>query len=241
MKIKGMKNHSYQHIITIICSFLLLSSASAQIGIKGGVGISDIGFKKWGETPYLSYEVDGLEHEKPLLTYQFGVFTTFQFGEKLELQPELLFITKGINYNKKFLYDDITYKMNISYLELPILLKYKIHKGKKRETALFLAPYIAQKLSAEKVTKYEGNRAKSKVSNVNARDYGLLAGCSFEWNKIVNIDFRVSYSLIDMMEPLPDHIPEYGKHTDEYVRNINIAISAGYRFNNIFNKNKEYR
>ena len=87
------------------------SPVSAQIGIKGGIGASDIGFKKWGQTQYLSYEVDHLEHEKPLFTYQFGLFATFQFGERWELQPELLFITKGLNYNKKFLCDDITYEL----------------------------------------------------------------------------------------------------------------------------------
>lgn len=235
-----MKNH-LSWIISIFFVFLFLPCVSAQIGIKAGIGVSDIGFKKWGQTPYLSYEVDYLEHEKPLLTYQFGVFSTFKIGQRWEFQPELLYIIKGINYNKKFLYDDIIYKMNISYVELPILVKYKISKGKKLETALFVAPYIAQKLSAFKITKYEGILEKEKASNVKSQDIGVMAGCSFDFAKMMNIDFRLSYSLANMMETLPDHVPQYGIHSEEYVRNINISLSIGYRLNNIFTKKQESR
>ena len=228
-----------QTFLLSIGLFLFLSSASAQIGIKGGIGVSDIGFKKWGQTPYLSYEVDQLEHAKPLLTYQFGGFYIFQFGERWELQPELLFITKGLNYNKEFLYDDIIYKINISYLEIPILMKYKISKRKKMETALFLGSYVAQKLRARKITEFEGVREKVKVSNVKSNDLGILSGCSLDFLKVMNIDFRISYSLINVVETLPDHVPEYGKHAKDYARNINTSLSVGYRFNKFFKKNKE--
>ena len=52
---------------------------------------------------------------------------------------------------------------SISYLELPILLKYKISKGKNIETALHIGPYVAQKLDATKNTEFEGIREEDQA------------------------------------------------------------------------------
>ncbi len=226
-----------RHLFLVVALMFVMVSLSAQIGIKGGIGAADIGFKKYGQSPYIGYENNSLIHEKPLLSFQIGMFYCLELGQKWTLQPELLFAAKGIDYSKKFLYDDITYKININYLELPVLIKYQLGKGEKWPTGIYLGPYSAYKLNATRNTKVEGVKESAEVTNVKSVDFGCLVGVMV--NRKLNsgeltFDFRISYSLINMMDTIDGHIPEYDKMTDPYARNINITFSVGYLFTDLF-------
>ena len=116
-----------KYIILIIIVFLMLiAPLKSQVGVKGGITISDIIFAVDGQTPYLGYDINYLTHRLPFLTYQFGFFKTYELNNKIDFQPELLFIKKGLNYSMDLLYDDITYIIRIHYVEVPLLLKYKL-------------------------------------------------------------------------------------------------------------------
>ena len=65
-----------------IIIILTISLLTAQIGIKGGPALSDIVFAEKGQTPYLSYEINSLTHRLPYLTYQFGVFKSFNLNNR---------------------------------------------------------------------------------------------------------------------------------------------------------------
>jgi hypothetical protein len=216
-----------------------MSSAFAQIGIKGGIGISDIAFLKDGQTPYLGYEINSLEHRIPMITSEFGTFGKIELGKRIEFQPELLFTMQGLNYNTDYLYDHITYKINISYLKMPLLLKYKISIKKKAHSALLIGPYAAWKLKAMRVTEVEGERGKVKMSNVKNADFGLVTSYSIDFNlfsKQIIFDLRCSYSLINMMDRITGYVPWYYCPSKEYARNVIISLTAGYRFTNIWSK-----
>jgi len=221
----------------VFFSLPIWSGLNAQIGVKAGFGVSDIAFKKYGQSPYIGYENNSLIHEKPIFSYQAGLFYPLPLSKKWTLQPELLFTSKGIDYSKQFLYDDITYKINISYLEVPVLLKYQLGKGEKWPTGIYLGPYVASKLSVTRKTHLEGIKESSKVSNVKAIDFGSVLGVMVNRKMSsgeLSFDFRIGYSLINMMDTIDGHIPEYNKMPDPYARNISITLSIGYLFDNIF-------
>jgi hypothetical protein len=216
-----------------------MPSAYAQIGIKGGIGISDIAFLKNGETPYLGYEINSLEHRMPRIASEIGTFGMTELWKRVEFQPELLFTMQGLNYSTEYLYDHITYKINISYLKIPLLLKYKISTKKKIHSALFIGPYAAWKLKAVRVTEVEGEREKVRISNVKNTDFGVVTGYSIDFNlfsKQIILDLRCNYSLINMMDRIAGYVPWYYGPSKEYARNINISLTAGYRFTNIWSK-----
>ena len=54
-----------------------ISPLSAQIGIKGGMNASDIVFLNEGQSSYLGYEIDFLEHNLPAAGFQIGIFSDF--------------------------------------------------------------------------------------------------------------------------------------------------------------------
>jgi hypothetical protein len=224
----------------VVFLFLVLSSVPAQIGIKGGIGISDIAFLEDGQAPYLGYEINSLEHRIPRISFQAGAFGTAGPWKRIELQPELLYSLQGLNYSTEYLYDDITYKINISYLKMPLLLKYIAFIRQKRQAAFFIGPYASLKLNAVLIMDIEGVRKKSIMTNVKDIDLGADAGFSVDLNlpagKII-LDLRCSYSLINMMDRITGYIPWYYGPSKEYARNVNISLTAGYRFSNIWSNN----
>ena len=218
-----------------------MSSASAQIGIKGGIGVSDIAFKQNGQTPYLGYEINYLEHKKPALAYEAGVSGFFELGKRFDFQPELLFAMQGLDYSTEYLFDDITYKINISYLKIPLLFRYKICIKETKQSGFILGPYTAWKLNAVRITEFEGQKEKNNVSNVKDFDFGIIGGYSLDFGLFSGrmlVDLRCGFSLVNIMEPLDGYIPWYFNASTEYVRNVNISITVGYRFLNVWSKNE---
>jgi len=235
-----MKNYVFlTSAIGLFFIFIIILPATGQIGIKSGPGVSDITFLQEGQVPYLGHDTNSLEHRKPKLSFQLGAFSTFTIGKRWELQPELLFALKGLNYSEETIYDNITHKINITYLELPLLMRYKFFLKERRQSGLFVGPFAALKLSANLITEVEGKKEKSKVSNVNNFDFGIVAGYSFDIGLPTGdliIDFRTSYSLINMMNVDDGYIPWYYGPSEEYARNVSITLTVGYRFISILPK-----
>jgi hypothetical protein len=221
--------------------FLLIASAYAQIGIKAGIGISDIAFLKDGQTPYLGYEVNSLRHRYPLLTFQIGTFGTIGLWKRIEFQPELILSMQGLNYSTKYLYNDYIFKINISYLKMPLLFRYKISIRKKWSSALFIGPYASWKLNAVRITEADGRRKKTEMPNVKQVDFGAIAGYCADIclpAGQLTVDLQFSYSLINMMNRIPGYIPWYYGPSKPYARLVGITLSMGYRWETSGFKNR---
>ena len=189
-----------------VCILLLsvgLTKMHAQIGVRAGLGVSDITFKDEGQTPYLGYEINSIEHRLPLVTFQVGVFTSFEVGPHFDFQPELLLVSQGLDYSTERLYDDIEYKIKSTYLQLPLLMKYRTAVKKNKLSGIMFGPYAAIRLNANRITEIEGVRQKSELNNINPTDFGLILGYDFDFNIASGktlINLRTGYSLVNIME-----------------------------------------
>ena len=229
------------HLIILPMLTLLFWSLSmtAQLGVKIGLGVSDIAFKDDGQIPYLGYEINSIEHRLPLLTYQIGVFVPIEVSDKIGFRPELLFVTQGLDYSTNYLYDDITYKINSSYLQLPLLFKYKTAVKKNKLSGVLIGPYASIKLNAKRITEIEGQRKEADMMNIKQTDFGVIAGYAFDFNlasRKMLLELRSSYSLLNMMERIDGYLPSYNGPEKEYARNISITLSAEYHFTKILGK-----
>ncbi len=219
-------------IVLLLCNY---SSSHAQLTLQAGAGASDIAFLKRGQTPYLSYEINSLWHRKPMMSFQGGISYAIPMDKRLEFQPGMILVLQGLNYSTSYLYDDIVFKMNLTYLQLPLLLKYKIFLRKKRHSGLVAGPYAGLKLSGKKIMQIEGVSEKTAIANARSIDFGILAGytLNFELPKgALAIAFRTTYSLINMMDSIAEGLPHYYGPSKEYARNVNISILLGYTISN---------
>jgi len=215
----------------------LTTGVYSQIGLKGGVGVSDIVFADEGQTPYLDYEVNSLVHKLPSLSYQIGAFGTIRISNRFDFQPELFYARRGLNYDLEFLYDDITYRVKINYLQTPLLFKYKAMPDRKWHFGLFAGPYFSLKLNAVKYTIIDGQKNKTTLTSVKNTDAGIVAGFSFDFDLVKGqlvTDFRISYSLINMMSHIDGYIPKYSGPENERARNVDISILIGYQFQDLW-------
>jgi hypothetical protein len=230
--------HYLSAIITVL--FLLPAFIShAQIGVKAGFGFSDVVFSDEGQVPYLGYETDYLTHRYPLFTYQVGLFATVRLSNHFDFQPELLFVKQGLNYNMDFIYDDIENRLDLYYLQLPIIIRYRMGLKRKHQPNLFVGPYFGFLIQSKRTKTYDGNTTSQSADNAKPYDFGLVTGFGYDFNLKtgqITAELRFGYSLIDVLETQEAHLPYYNTHGNLKARNLSTTILVGYRFTNLKKK-----
>ncbi len=161
-------------------------------GIKSGANFANV------------YNVEDSIDYKTKTGFIVGGFYRFDLDNHLAIQPEAYFSMKGTKVGYEETYDsygsritetyEYTFKFN--YLEIPILLKYKIPTSRKLKPNLFVGPCMAFKLSARLTGsyKYEDNYAYTgdsgynsyaaevdeELDDIKTTDFGLVMGAGLD-------------------------------------------------------------
>lgn len=124
-----------------------------------------------------------------------GIFTNYSFNESLKLQLELSFIQKGSRDNANPDKGDYeSYLLRLNYIEIPVLMNYKVNKFFSFEAG----PYVAYLLGFSENDFY-GEIPGSKA--FNKYDLGITGSMHYIINENLDAVFRVSNSLL----PVRDH------------------------------------
>lgn len=161
----------------IACVFLMIGTqAQTTIGIRGGVNLSTL--------------VKNEKEDKA--SYKFGetmgVYATIKLVDKLFLQPELLYSSEG--YKATRTYDDlvVNYRMRSSYLNLPVLAKYKLNNG----IVFELGPQVSYLMGGHIKYTYnfvdENNIAVHDSEKVKIKDNSTR---SFEFAGVIGIGYEL--------------------------------------------------
>jgi len=137
-------NNLIKVILVYIFLICFISSAYGQtaVGAKGGLN-------------YASYTNNKSNIREPILRYQYGLLFEFKMSERFSLQPEFLYIEKGIIQNFDLPPSSIQQLRRLfNYFELPILAKLKY--GNQESTHFFITfgPSFGHALSGETVTRF---------------------------------------------------------------------------------------
>lgn len=211
-------------IIYLAVSALLLTtiqtSAQVKFGVKTGLNVAK-----------MVYDDDGDSDNdiiKSRLNYQLGITAEYAITEKIFLESGLFLNRKGFRVNED---GGRPANMNVSYLEIPIQLKYKTNVGK---TKLFFhaGPYVGYALSArytskEKMFYRDGGLHKTfkldigndKTDFIKHLDYGINIGAGVEMKKFT-VGLQYSYGLANIISNTNDNAK---------VKNRVATLSVGYR------------
>ena len=106
-------------LLTLFAAFLLTQAVMAQfhIGIKGGANVTKVDGKSFKDEFRYGYHLGG--------------FAEIRLGNKLVLQPEVLFnqYSTRLDSNYKNIYEDVfssNSNIKLNYLSIPILINYKL-------------------------------------------------------------------------------------------------------------------
>lgn len=231
----------------IILTSLMLCSTFAfsqeiKYGVKVGLNLSNLR----GNYP------PAVTETKSNIGFHFGGFAEYEINDKFTLQPELLFSTQGNTFgNKTFYgggtyYDGAEYNLNLNYLILPIIVKYKIIEKLNIE----FGPQIGYLMSGKtKIDVTEDSRDPSQnysveidmlkdgtynfggtivqaKASVNRLDFSLNLGVSYDITENMFLQGRYNLGLSTI-----DKNSTNGSSTNSWnMKNSVFQLSAGYRF-----------
>ncbi len=230
----------------ILTSFMLCSvfafSQEIKFGAKVGLNLSNLR----GDYP------TGIDEHNSKIGFHIGGFAEYEINDKFTLQPELLFSTQGNTYGYKdyygggSYYDGADYNLKLNYLNLPVILKYKIIE----KLSIDFGPQIGYLMSAKtKIDVTEDSRDPSQNYSVeidmlndgtynfggttvqgkasaNRLDFSLNLGASYDITEKIFLQGRYNFGLSTV-----DKNSTNGTSTNSWnMKNSVFQLSAGYRF-----------
>lgn len=182
-------------VLAVLVVALTAGAASAQEtrlegkGIKIGLSMSSFG----------GADRD-IESEAPPETrygMAVGGFLTFALGPNLALQPEVLYVMKGAEFD----FGDDKASLKFAYLDVPVLIKYRFATTGSTRPSLFAGPVGSIKLKARYRQVENGIEMEQDYSEyVKGLDFGLTMGGGLDiamTGSTLTLDVRYTFALTE--------------------------------------------
>jgi hypothetical protein len=205
-------------LVGAVAIMLLLPSLSLAKGITAGFKIGVNYADVFGEDVAAMEALLGADF-KSKWGLSAGGFIQFNIGKVIAIQPEFLYTMKGARMEEEILGETVKVGFNLSYLEVPVLIKLMIPTPGGVKPSLFVGPSIAFKLSAKLKTEALGDTTEEDLSDdMEDIGYGLVFGGGLGFGKI---SFDVQYSL---------GLTSISVYEDEEIKNGVISLKVGIAF-----------
>ncbi|HEY4936739.1 MAG TPA: porin family protein, partial [Puia sp.] len=144
-------NRIYRAFSTVLLSFLVSSSLSAQIRLAAWGGVHSSNFLEKNSIP--GFDTSNGKYFSPNTGFELGVLAEIPLGKyNLFLQPGILYSSKGNQYQR--FYDSTVYQtdtlynqhtLNLNYVEIPLYVTWKVALSKNQKSLFYLSagPYFA--------------------------------------------------------------------------------------------------
>ena len=203
-------------------------------GIKLGLNIADV---RGAVTPEADIDTDAIYG----LTV--GGFLSFRLGSNFLLQPEIYYSQKGFKHSGyvRDLYGNITLHQGSvtykdEYIDLTVLLKYRIPIESKIKPEVFFGPSISYLVQG----KEEHSPILEQIpmcssflllepNHMNEFDYGAIFGAGFNYNRF-SLEARYYLSLIEHYDYSNSG---YGLWGIPDLKNSVFSVMVGYSFKKI--------
>ncbi|WPP53040.1 porin family protein [Catalinimonas niigatensis] len=200
-------------LTTFILVGILAQAQDLRFGVKAGFGIH-------------SFALQNLSDGGTRIGLQIGLLSEIGLenaglSERFALQPEVLFTTRGGKYNA----NTTEVKERLSYIDIPVLFKYKPLEA----VSLYAGPQLSFLTKGK--YKYDRGGDNNTIDNrdaFNKVDYGLVVGTGIGWDNLV-IDLRYNLGLGNV---LGNRIIQNEILEDVKARNRGVQLSLGYFFVN---------
>ncbi|MDR2292500.1 MAG: PorT family protein [Prevotellaceae bacterium] len=182
---------------------ILLITLVALLGIATANAQIKVGAKAGGNLATITDE-----NAKFKLGFHIGGFAEFTIADRIAIQPELLFSTQGASIKNV---DNAS--LNLSYLNVPVLLKVKLTEGLSAE----VGPQVGFLLSA----KSTGEESRDLKERCKTLDFTAVAGLSYTFAEKFVVGARYNFGLTNVYKETED---------DSKLKNSVIQVSFGYKF-----------
>ncbi len=218
------------------------SGLSYELGAKGGVIFSN----------FTGDGVDVLEDgmrmgftvlsDDPQIFVIGGISGTVNFGRYFAVQPEILYLRSGKEYDGVLLGEEQEFSFNIDYLTIPVLLKLVFPANERFRTNFFVGPHLSIKLNAtlDDIDEFpprgvvdlgpldEFGRDEDIDEETSGVDAGITVGVALDIKAgpgYIVIDGRYMRGFVDVFD-----VGDGVSGNLEEIKNQAITLMAGYTF-----------
>lgn len=192
-----------------VMAFAFSNAQETKFGVKGGVNFANLS----GDTEDASLKVG----------FHVGGFAEIKVSDKFSVQPELLYSTQGAKFDESVDGVDIESKLNLSYLNIPVMAKFYVAE----KFSLEAGPQIGFLLSAK--AKGEGTENGITISaeqdvkdSFESIDFGLNFGAGYDFTENLSAGVRYNLGL--------SNIAKTEEGDDSKIQNSVFSLSIGYKF-----------
>jgi hypothetical protein len=167
-----MKRIALAGLILVLAGSAASAASGVTFGVKGGLYTANTTEVPagWNESSFKN-------------GFAGGAYVEYRFDETFSLQPELLYVQKGQDGGFHWRDFTTTYTANYDYIEIPLLLKYRITTKSSFIPYLLIGPAlginIAAKLDIESQNPFTQETATGSVdfsSVMNASEFSWIFG-----------------------------------------------------------------
>jgi hypothetical protein len=238
-------------VIFLVTSASLTQAQEIHFGVKAGLNLTDM----YG---ILSPGTSSVSSTSIVVGYHVGAIVDIGFSDHFSLAPEVLFSTAGTKENINFIINSTTgipylmtytgtVSVNLGYLQIPIMLKYKMDNG----LNFSVGPTIGMLL----MSSYNGNETQKTViytnpvmtsssastpagkldSAVNKPDLGFAIGAGYQFDFGLGFGIRYIFGFSNIFKggySYPDYNDPYGRTITQgpYGQNETFQFSISYMF-----------
>jgi hypothetical protein len=113
--------------------------------------------------------------------FSVGGFFTYRINKLISIQPEVLVTQKKANSTSDIEGGTWTYKLDLWYMEIPVLVKVAIPVKSSIKPSVFGGPCIALKLSGKAKSEFTEGVVDKSVGGLESYDFGIIFGAGAEF------------------------------------------------------------
>jgi len=197
--------------IVVLALVLLLSGAALSegmtFGFMGGLNLANV-------------TGDDAENNEIKLCFGGGAFLNIQLSDLFSVQPELLYMMKGVKYGDDIL-PDFDVGLRLSYIDFPVLARVAIPTNGPITPCFLAGPYVGFNTGAEVYIEEDVTDMKDYTKST---DFGLVVGAGLDYDLgcgSLIFDARYCLGLTSISDDSSESVD---------VKNAVISFMLGYGF-----------
>lgn len=163
----------------------------------------------------------------------FGASLSFFFiGNQFGLQPEVYYAVKGFNVLETDLGQEVSSKYKISYIEIPVLVSYRLPLKGRIKPGVVFGPYVGFAQKAREVqTAFGDTQERELDDNLKNVDFGLVFGGNVRYrlgSASIILDVRYGLGLANISKDITEVAYEFDENDTIKNRAISIMLGVGF-------------
>lgn len=219
-----------KRIFTLACVAMLTLCASAQVTFNAKLG----GGMSWA--PMSEKGSDEGFDNKGLFVGKIGFGAEIPVSQNFSVMPSLELAMKGGKYEAKDDEESISSKLNVTYLQIPVMAAYRLSLNDRLNMTLKAGPYFAYGLSGNMKTTVDMNdyTGTEKADIFSDKEMGGKAADRFDVGGILGVDFEYHRFVVGAeLECGFTDMYKASDSSDNYsvkIKNLAAYVTVGYKF-----------